>query len=84
MAKTLRAAQNFKVKNILLAGGVVANKKLREKFQFQISNFKFQIKLCVPPPSLCTDNAAYIASAAFFNYHPVPWQKVDADPSLDI
>jgi N6-L-threonylcarbamoyladenine synthase len=84
VAKTLRAAQNFKVKNILLAGGVVANKKLREKFQFQISNFKFQIKLCVPPPSLCTDNAAYIASAAFFNYHPVPWQKVDADPSLDI
>ena len=84
VTKTLRAAQKFKVKNILLAGGVAANKRLREKFQSIIHNSKFIIQLRVPPPSLCTDNAAYIASAAFFNYHPVPWQQVDADPSLDI
>lgn len=72
--KTLKAAEKYKVKNILLAGGVAANKRLREKLPQA---------LC-PPINLCTDNAACIASAAFFNYHPIPWQKVDADPSLDI
>ncbi|MBI3559450.1 tRNA (adenosine(37)-N6)-threonylcarbamoyltransferase complex transferase subunit TsaD [Candidatus Gottesmanbacteria bacterium] len=77
--KTLRAAEEFKVKNILLAGGVAANSRLREKFQ--IPNSKFQI-FC-PPINLCTDNAAYIASAAFFNFHPVPWQKIEANSCLD-
>lgn len=72
--KTLMAAEKFKVKNILLAGGVAANKRLREKLP----------QALVPPFNLCTDNAAYIASAAFFNFYPVTWEKVDADPSLDI
>lgn len=72
--KTLMAADKYKVKNILLAGGVAANKRLREKLPQSL----------MPPFNLCTDNAAYIASAAFFNYVPKPWQEVDADPSLDI
>ncbi len=81
--KTLRAAAEFKVKNILLAGGVAANKRLREKFLkddplAKGSSFFF------PPINLCTDNAAYIASAAFFNFNPVPWQKIFADPRLDL
>lgn len=72
--KTRRAAEQYKVKTILLAGGVAANKRLREKIPEA---------LC-PPIELCTDNAAYIASAAFFNYKEVPWHKVNADPSLQI
>lgn len=72
--KTLMAAEKYKVKNILLAGGVAANKRLREKLPQA---------LC-PPINLCTDNAVGIASAAFFNYKPVPWQEVDADPALDL
>lgn len=78
--KTLRAAGEFKVKNILLAGGVAANSRLREKFQ--TPNSKFQI-FC-PPVNLCTDNAASIASAAYFNFHPVAWQAISAVPGLDI
>ena len=78
--KTLLAAEKYKVKNILLAGGVAANKRLREKFQTK--NSKFQI--LVPESKLCTDNAAYIASAAYFNYQPAPWSQIQADPSLDI
>ncbi|MDO8515302.1 MAG: tRNA (adenosine(37)-N6)-threonylcarbamoyltransferase complex transferase subunit TsaD [bacterium] len=70
--KTRRAAEKYQVKNILLAGGVAANKRLREKIP----------EALFPPFALCTDNAAYIASAAYFNQKVVPWEKVNADPSL--
>lgn len=80
VTKTRKAAEKYQINNILLAGGVAANKRLREKFQILDSKFK----IYVPDFSLCTDNAAYIASAAYFNYKPVPWEKVQADPSLAI
>jgi len=82
LAKTLKAAQKYKVKSILLGGGVAANQKLRDEFQLKIENFKLKIPLSVPPKHLCTDNAAMIATAAFFNYKDVPWQEIKADPEL--
>ena len=72
--KTLAAAEKFDPKSILLCGGVAANKRLRQKIPQAIA----------PPIALCPDNAAYIASAAFFNYHPVPWEKVNADAGLEV
>jgi len=75
--KTVRAAEKYRVKSVLLAGGVAANKKLREKM-------KLKINLFVPSPKLCTDNATYIASCAYFNYQPISWQKIKADPGLSI
>lgn len=80
VTKTLRAAEKFGAKSILLAGGVAANKRLREKFMLDCRSFKVYI----PPIKLCTDNAAYISSAAYFNNKPQGWKKVDVDPSLDI
>jgi N6-L-threonylcarbamoyladenine synthase len=80
VTKTIKAAEKFHVQSILLAGGVSANSRLREKFQ--ILNTKYQIH--VPPVKLCTDNAAFIASAAFFNYHPIPWQNIKVNPGLKI
>jgi len=82
--KTIRAAEKFKVKSILLAGGVAANKRLREKMKLEIGNWKLEIDLHVPPPPLCTDNAAYIASFAFFNFKPLPWKKIKVEPGLTI
>lgn len=82
VAKTVKAAQEYKVKSILLGGGVAANQKLRDEFQLKIENLKLKIKLFAPQKSLCTDNAAMIGSAAFFNYKEVPWQKVTCDPEL--
>lgn len=82
--KTLDAAKKYKVKSILLGGGVAANKRLTEKFQFLIHNSKFLIHLYVPPPSLCTDDAAYIASFAYFHNKPIPWQKIQAQPDLSV
>lgn len=59
--KTLRAAREFKVKQVIAAGGVAANKGLRKALEeaFQKENIPFY----VPPIKLCTDNAAMIAAA---------------------
>lgn len=82
--KTLRAAREHNVKSILIGGGVAANKRLTEKFHFKIQNSKYKIDLYIPLPKLCTDNAAYIASFATFNYHPVDWKKIEARPDLEV
>ncbi len=82
VAKTLKAAKAYKVNSILLSGGVAANQALRDRFKLEIGNLKLEIPLSVPSKSLCTDNAAMIATAAFFNYKPTPWKKITANPEL--
>lgn len=82
--KTLRAAGIFKPRSLLLAGGVAANLRLREKFELEIRNLKLDIVFNVPPPSLCTDNAAYISSYAFFNQKPSSLGQIFARPELTI
>ncbi len=79
--KALRTARETNVKNIILAGGVAANQRLREKFKDAI---KDRCSLFVPSPSLCTDNAAAIAACAFFNRNFSPWQKISVNPSLGL
>jgi N6-L-threonylcarbamoyladenine synthase len=61
--KTLQAAREFKVKEILVAGGVSANKALRAVF---LEQDEFTVH--IPKLALCTDNAAMIASAGYFRY----------------
>ncbi len=83
VAKTLKAVKKYHVKSLLLAGGVVANPRLREKFQLAVKKFN-SLTLFVPPPLLCTDNAVFVASCGYFNFYPSPWQKIQADSSLRI
>ena len=58
--KTIQAAARLGVKQILLAGGVAANSSLRGRFLADSP-----IPVVIPPPILCTDNAAMIASCAY-------------------
>jgi N6-L-threonylcarbamoyladenine synthase len=82
VTKTVKAAKEFKVKSVLLGGGVSANKKLRARLQREISPLK--VPLYIPPIRLCGDNAVYIASAAFFNQKIKPLAEIKPNPSLSI
>lgn len=66
VGKTLRAAEEFQVKQVLLAGGVAANQRLRQRMQQACA--QHGLPLVIPPLWLCTDNAAMIASAGFVEY----------------
>lgn len=66
----------------MLAGGVSANNFLRE--QMKKTAAEHNITVYVPPISLCTDNAIYIASAAHFVGKTTSIDQVKADPSLSI
>ena len=79
--KTLSAAKDYKVKTIILGGGVSANSELRR--QFQISNFKFQILF--PQKELSTDNALMIAVAGYFHKtKKIAWRKLSVNANLRV
>lgn len=63
--KTIRCAKERKVKQIVLAGGVAANKGLRAALAKATSEELADVELVIPPLSLCGDNAAMIGAAAF-------------------
>ena len=65
-SKTVKAAQEFNVKQVIIAGGVAANKGLRTRMQLEMD--KLNIPLIVPQFKYCTDNAAMIGAAAYFQY----------------
>lgn len=60
--KTHNAAKTLGVKQIIVAGGVAANKGLRERLQQSITDFE----VIIPSFKYCTDNAAMIGIAAYY------------------
>lgn len=74
LSKTLAAARAHKVRQIIVAGGVSANRALREAFQAQD-----EFPVHIPPLSLCTDNAAMIAAAGYFRHALGQHDPLDLD-----
>ncbi|MBP7196725.1 MAG: tRNA (adenosine(37)-N6)-threonylcarbamoyltransferase complex transferase subunit TsaD [Anaerolineaceae bacterium] len=72
--KTIAAAREFKVREIVVAGGVSANKALREAFRSQT-----EFRVHIPHFSLCTDNAAMIAAAGFRHFIADETSSLDFD-----
>lgn len=64
--KTFRAAQIYKPKSVLLAGGVSANETLRRELKQRLSGLE-NIKCHFAPLAFTTDNAAMIAAAGYFH-----------------
>lgn len=62
--KTLRAAKEFKVKSVILGGGVAANDELRREFTCQLKDLS--IEFFAPQKIFCTDNGAMVAFTAYF------------------
>jgi len=81
VAKTIEAAREFKVRQILLSGGVAANKSLTER----LSNSS-PVPVLVPPPHLCTDNAAMVAACGYYHLQNGQVDDYDLDivPSLSL
>jgi N6-L-threonylcarbamoyladenine synthase len=79
--KTLAAAREFGAKQILLAGGVAANARLREQMVARAN-----LPVLIPPPKLCIDNGAMIASAAWWHVERGEKSGWDLDviPSLKL
>ncbi|MHA6252995.1 tRNA (adenosine(37)-N6)-threonylcarbamoyltransferase complex transferase subunit TsaD [Oceanobacillus sp. CAU 1775] len=82
--KTLRAAQEYNVKQVIVAGGVAANRGLRNELQRKFS--EANIPLLIPPLHLCTDNAAMIAAAGTISFEQEKFANLDlnANPSLEL
>jgi N6-L-threonylcarbamoyladenine synthase len=66
VTKTVRAAETTGVRHVTISGGVAANSRLRARLREDIE--KIGGRLFYPSLSLCTDNAAMIAAAGYFNF----------------
>lgn len=64
--KTMRAVNEYKVKNLVVAGGVSANRWLRDKLAELCS--EDGVNLIIPEMKYCTDNAAMIGAAGYYAY----------------
>lgn len=82
--KTVKAAKEYNVKQVIVAGGVAANQGLRKELKKKFENE--DIPLLIPPLILCTDNAAMIAAAGTIEFEKGKRSGLDlnADPSLEL
>ena len=81
ISKTTAAIKKYSPRTLILAGGVSANKKLRE--ELEVLTTKLGINFRLPELAYTTDNAAMIATAGFHRFNEkktVLWKNVIADP----
>ncbi|MBI3090618.1 MAG: tRNA (adenosine(37)-N6)-threonylcarbamoyltransferase complex transferase subunit TsaD [Candidatus Tectomicrobia bacterium] len=92
VTKTMDAVQHTGVRSLAVVGGVAANSGLRGRLAEVAA--RQGVQLTIPPPELCTDNAAMCASAAYYCYRAAPervaagegdaWLRLDAKATLPL
>ncbi|MCM3042882.1 tRNA (adenosine(37)-N6)-threonylcarbamoyltransferase complex transferase subunit TsaD [Paenibacillus motobuensis] len=82
--KAIRAIRSTGAKQLLLCGGVAANRGLRASLSERCESE--QISLIIPPFKYCTDNAAMIGAAAYLKWKESKFSdlEIKADPSLSL
>ena len=82
--RTIKAVKEYKVNQVILAGGVSANSYLREEMTKEMNKLNVEIK--IPPMWCCTDNAAMIAKVASRLYDLKVFAPLDlgVDPNWKI
>lgn len=81
--KTFALAKEKNVQQIIVAGGVSANQGLKERFMKENPGFE----ICIPSIRYCTDNAAMIAVAGYYQYQKTKQASdfsMNADASLEL
>jgi len=78
--KTMKAVEMYKPKSVLLAGGVAANKQLREGLRLAVENIG--IKFFCPELKYCGDNAAMVGATAIISPREVKPVELKPDPSV--
>jgi len=66
VTRAVTASREYGFKTLAMAGGVASNSYLRKMMDEECA--KYGIKLYYPEPILCTDNAAMIGAAAYYEY----------------
>ena len=77
--RALQAVKRYRVKGMLLGGGVAANSHLRQEMRRRMP-----VEVIVPRPALCTDNGAMMGAAGYFHFRaglPSQWD-VDVIPGM--
>jgi N6-L-threonylcarbamoyladenine synthase len=85
VAKVTKAAKEKNVTNVLLSGGVASNSQLRKQLREKLEERGKE--LYYPETRICTDNAAMIASAGYFNWqqnHKAASYDLNAEPNLQL
>ncbi len=84
--KAFDAAEKFGIKNIVLGGGVSCNFLMRKLFKETAKRNK--VKVFIPSPVYCTDNAAMVSLAAYYKYQKNGFKNkttiIKPEPSLTL
>lgn len=78
VGKTQRAAERIGAKSVLMGGGVACNGSLRDAMGAMCE--KENLTLMIAPKKYCTDNAAMVASLAYFKYEAGQFADVTLEP----
>ncbi len=87
VTKTIRAAQKYRVKTIMLGGGVAANQQLRKQLNEAIKKQSPNTNYLILNTQFCSDNAAMIAAAGYFRALKkdfTPWPKLTVNPNQEL
>lgn len=81
VGKTMKAVETLRPKSMLMAGGVAANKQLREGLRLAVESVP-GVKFFCPELRYCSDNAAMVGAAAVLAPTEIKVEKLKPDPSL--